>query len=335
MTASTLNPRDSQMRAALTLVALGSERAANVLRALPEDVAMKLVHEIEQLGPVDATTAQQVLATVADELQHRTVVGQGGPAYSLELSRRAFGAERAEAMIQARAGQARFVFLARGDAADVARVLSSEPLSIVALVLAHLEPAIAAGVIARFSTATMADVSMRLAQLRPVHESVITLVEEDLRMRLSPLLGQRIARFDGLQLLAQLMNNSTKELEQDLLGSMKETDPTLAEQLRELLFVFEDIARLADRAVQELLKAVDTRVLSVAMKSAPVIVTDKFFKNMSERARENLREEIEFLKGVKPSDIRDAQKQIVAVVRQLEAAGSIVIERAGGQDDGL
>ena len=76
MTTSTLNPRDSQMRAALTLVALGSDRAASVLRALPEDVAMKLVREIEQLGPVDATTAQQVLATVADELKHKTVIGE-------------------------------------------------------------------------------------------------------------------------------------------------------------------------------------------------------------------------------------------------------------------
>lgn len=335
MTASTLNPRDSQMRAALTLVALGSDRAANVLRALPEDVAMKLVREIEQLGPVDATTAQQVLATVADELKHKTVIGQGGPAYSLELTRRAFGAERADAIGAARASEIRFVFLARAEAADVARVLSSEPLSVVALVLAHLEPAVAAGVIARFPTTTMAEVSMRIAQLRPVHETVITLVEEDLRMRLGPLLGQRIARFDGLQLLAQLMNNSTKELEQELLGSMRDRDPSLADQLREMLFVFEDIARLADRGVQELLKAVDTRVLSVAMKSAPEIVTDKFFKNMSERARENLREEIEFLRGVKPSDIRDAQKSIVGIVRQLEAAGSIVIERAGGEDGGL
>ncbi|MEO8694898.1 MAG: FliG C-terminal domain-containing protein [Acidimicrobiales bacterium] len=335
MSATTLNPRDSQMRAALTLVALGSERAANVLRALPEEVAMKLVREIEHLGPVDAATAQQLLATVADELKHKTVVGQGGPAYSLELSRRAFGAERAEAMGLARAAESRFVYLSRAAAADVARVLSSEPLSVVALVLAHLEPAVAAGVMALLPTPVMAEVSMRIAQLRPVHETVITLVEEDLRVRLAPLLGQRIARFDGLQLLAQFMNNSTKELEQELLGSMRDRDPTLADQLREMLFVFEDIARLSDRGVQELLKAVDTRVLSVAMKSAPEIVTDKFFKNMSERARENLREEIEFLRGVKPTDIRDAQKSIVATVRQLEAAGSIVIERAGGDDGGL
>jgi flagellar motor switch protein FliG len=332
---ATLSANDPQMRAALTLVALGSERAANVLRALPEEVALKLVREIERLGPVDATTAQQVLATVADELKQKTVVAHGGPAYSLELSRRAFGAERAEALNQARANELRFAYLARAEAADVARVLSSEPSSIVALVLAHLEPAIAAGVMARLPSTMMADVSVRLAQLRPVHESVITLVEDDLRIRLAPLLGQRISRFDGVQLLAQLMNNSSKELEQSLLGSMRETNPTLADQLREMLFVFEDIARLADRAVQELLKAVDTRVLSVAMKSAPAIVTDKFFKNMSERARENLREEIEFLRGVKPTDIREAQKSIVAVVRQLEAAGSIVIERAGGDDDAV
>ena len=335
MTATTINTSDSHTRAALTLVALGSDRAANVLRALPEDVAMTLVREIERLGPVDATTAQQVLATVADELKHKTVVGHGGPAYSLELSRRAFGAERAEAMSLARANATRFAFLATAPAADVARVLSSEPLSIVTLVVAHLDPGIAAAVLARFPAPTMADVSLRLAQLRPVHEAVITLVEDDLRARLAPLLGQRIAHFDGLQLLAQLMNNSTKELEQELLVSMRDRDPELADQLREMLFVFEDIARLADRGVQELLKAVDTRVLSVAMKSAPAIVTDKFFKNMSERARENLREEIEFLRGVKPSDIRDAQKSIVSIVRQLEAAGTIVIERAGGEDGDL
>jgi len=335
MTAPTLSASDSQTRAALTLVALGSDRAANVLRTLPEEVAMRLVQEIDRLGPVDASTAQQLLTNVANELRQQSVVAHGGRAYSLELTRRAFGAERAEAMSQARERDTRFVFLARAAPADVARVLSSEPLSVVTLVLAHLEPGVAAAVISRFPSPTMAEVSMRLAQLRPVHETVITLVEEDLRQRLAPLLGQRIAHFDGLQLLAQLMNNSTKEMEQELLVSMRDRDPTLADQLREMLFVFEDIARLADRAVQELLKAVDTRVLSVAMKSAPAIVTDKFFKNMSERARENLREEIEFLRGVKPSDIREAQKSIVAVVRQLEAAGTIVIERAGGDDDGV
>jgi flagellar motor switch protein FliG len=135
-----------------------------------------------------------------------------------------------------------------------------------------------------------------------------------------------------VQLLAQLINNSDQEMERQLLRDMMTMNPELTEQLRDALFVFDDIARLGDRAIQEILKASDTRVLATAMKGADVTVNERIFKNLSERARENLREEIEFLRGLRPADIRDARKRVVGIIRQLEESGSITIERAGGED---
>lgn len=330
-TTTAVDPSDSRQRAALTLVALGPERAARVLRSMPEELAIELARDVARLGAIDATTARDVLVSVASELQREQGVVRGGPTYSRELVTRAFGEGHLDALARSRPN-GHFDFLAAASPDDAARVLAGEPPTVVVLVLAHVEPSAAAAILTRLPAADKAEVSLRLAQLGPVHADVIAMVDADLRERLAPLLDQRVSHFDGVQLLAQVMNNASQDLEREVLASLGARDPDLGGRLREALFVFDDVARLNDRAVQELLKALDTRVLSTALKNAPEAVEEKIFKNLSERARENLREEIEFLRGLKQSDIVDARKQVVAMVRELEEKGVIQIERAGGDD---
>jgi flagellar motor switch protein FliG len=325
---------ESRHRAALALVALGPERAAMMLRRLPQEEALALSDEVSRIGGIDANTARDVLAELAGSMKKKpTSVATGGPDYAQEILKRAFGAELAAAQRDPsgpRGSTRRFDYIERASGAEVVRMLETEPRPVIALVLAHLDPAKAADILSRLDGDLRADIGLRLAQLRTVPRKVVEMVDDDLRARLAALLVQHVTNFDGVQILAQLLNNADQDTERQLLRDMAAKNPELTEQLRDALFVFDDIERLNDRAIQEILKAADTRVLATAMKGADATITERIYKNLSERARENLREEVEFLRGLKPAEIKEARKRIVGIVRQLEEAGSITIERAGG-----
>lgn len=327
---------DSRHRAALALVALGPERAAQTLRRLPQDEALALSEEVARIGSIDATTARDILAELAGSVRKNTTVATGGPAYAQDIVSRAFGEDVAASRRPSStvAPAEVFDYIDKGRSADVVRLIDTEPPTVIALVLAHLKPTKAADLLSRLGPEARAEVGLRLAQLRAVPEKVVSMVDEDLRARIAALLTQHVTTFDGVQLLAQLINSADQEMERELLREMMSRDPNLTEQLRDALFIFDDIARLGDRAIQEILKATDTRVLATAMKNADAAVTERIYKNLSERARENLREEIDFLRGLRPADIRDARKKVVGIVRQLEESGAIVIERVG-LDDGV
>jgi flagellar motor switch protein FliG len=325
----------SRRKAALALVALGPERAAEVLKTFPEGEVVELAAEMANIGALNASDARLVLQEVATSLQDDNRVAAGGPAFAQTVLDRAFGAVQA-ADYSRRANESTgrpFAYLEQGSPVDVARAIAGEPAGIVTLALAHLPVERGSAILSALDPEVRADVALRLAELRAVHRSVISIVDADLRVRVAPLLDQPVVVFDGLDLLAQIVGGSSQAVEKQLLTDMAARDAEAAERVREVLFVFDDIVRLNDRGVQELLKNVDTRQLAVALKGADADVQETVFRNLSERARENLRDEIEILQGLRPSDIRDARKAVVAIVRQLEEAGTIIIERSGGDDD--
>jgi flagellar motor switch protein FliG len=324
----------SRRKAALALVALGPERAAEVMKTFPENAVIELAAEMSSIGSLNVADARQVLQEVAENLHEDRRVAEGGPAFAQAVLDRAFGADQA-ADYSRRASESRarpFAYLESGPALEVARAIGGEPPSVITLALAHLPIERGSAIVAGLAPEVRAEVALRMAELRAVHSSVIELVDNDLRIRVAPLLDQPVVVFDGLDLLAQIVGGSSQEVERRLLTDIAALDAAAAERVRDVLFVFDDIVRLNDRGVQELLKNVDTRQLAVALKGADANVQETVFRNLSERARDNLRDEIEILQGLRPTDIRDARKAVVAVVRELEEAGTIVIERAGGDD---
>jgi flagellar motor switch protein FliG len=162
---------------------------------------------------------------------------------------------------------------------------------------------------------------------------VIKEVDEDFATRLAPLLETNTQEIPGLTRLVDMLNLANRDTERELLASIAEADPELAERIREALFVFDDIAKLDDRGIQQVLKGVDSKDLATALKGADVEVTEAIMRNLSERARTNLQEEIEFLKNVRASDIAEARSKIVKVVRTLEEDGTIIIQR--GNEDAI
>src|SRR5581483_9107928 len=320
----------NHQKAAAVLVALGPERASLLLRNLDEDTVSALASEVAAIGQLPAGQTTALLRDVAQEIVGRRMVAEGGPGYARDLLQRVLGPERG-AELSRRLGpgahRAPFAWLAGAEAPVAARALLPEPPATVALALAHLDPEAAAGILVELPSEIRVDVATRIAGLEHVHPDVLAEVDADLEARLRPMLAERTTRIEGLSVLVGILNRGTRETEKDVLESIELSDPDLAGRIRDALFIFDDIARLDDRAIQQLLKSVESRDLSVAMKGAGDTVTACILRNLSERARENLLEEIEFLKGLRPAEIEEARTRIVRAVRTLEEAGTITIER--------
>jgi flagellar motor switch protein FliG len=321
-------------KVASVLVALGPERAAKLLKGLPPELVESLAKEtaaIEQLSPNEV---RSVLTEFAQELVARRLMAEGGLHYTLDLLTRTLGAERAAQLADRIDPERnrRFGYLSDAAPELAAMVLGAEPSSLIALALAHLDPTQAAKILKALPAEKQADVAVRLAGLEHVHADVVDELDEDFRARLTPLLNQPISAFEGVDLLVGVLHSSSQATEKLVLDRIRERDKELADKVRDALFTFTDITRLDDRAVQEVLKVVDTRDLAVALKETEDEVAERVFRNLSERARENLQDEIEFLRGVRKRDITEAQKRIIEVIRSLETAGTIQIEREGGDD---
>lgn len=319
----------NRQKAAAVLVALGPERASALLQTLDEDTVTDLAAEVAAIGALPAGHANAVLRDVAQEIVGRRMAATGGPGYAKELLSRVLGPDRA-GELSGRIGHGHgrpFAWLAAAEASVVARAIAPEPPATIALALAHLEPTAAAAILVELPGEIRGDVATRIASLQRVHPEVLTEVDADLEARIAPLLQEQTQRIEGLSVLVGILNQGTRETEKDVLESIELSDPDLASRIRDALFIFDDIARLDDRAIQQLLKSVESRDLAVAMKGAGDTVTACILRNLSERARENLLEEIEFLKGLRPGEIEEARTRIVRAVRTLEEAGTITIER--------
>lgn len=319
----------NRQKAAAVLVALGPERASSLLRTLDEADVSKLAAEVAALGALPAQDQSLLLQDVAQEIVGRRMIATGGPAYAKDLLARVLGEERASQLSSRLAAPARqpFTWLAAAEPVVAARALAPEPPATLALALAHLEPDAAAAILVELPADLQGEVATRVAALERVHPEVLAEVDTDLEQRLRPLLEERTTRIEGLSVLVGILNRGSRETEKQVLESIELTDPELASRIRDALFIFDDIARLDDRAIQQLLKSVDSKDLAVAMKGAGETVTACILRNLSERARENLLEEIEFLKGLRQTEIDEARTRVVRAVRVLEEAGTITIER--------
>lgn len=319
---------------ARVLVALGRDRAAAILQTFPEEMLPALAEAMTRVPPLEeddvAATLNGVLDKMSEPESH-----SGDLRYAVDVVGKAFGEQKALEVKEAINPTRRpFGFLTEADPALAARAIRREPIGSLALALASIDAASAARILKHMDEDMQAELHMRIAMLAPVNESLFHAVERDMRERITALVRpQGLAEIPGIDVVVEILGQVSKAVEKRVLEQIAERDEDLALQIKESLFVFEDIAGLDNRAIQEILKSVDTTDLSMALYPASEDVRDRFMSNLSTRARENLAEEIEFLRNPSAGDIKAAQKRIVAAVRALEESGSIRIERGGGDDD--
>ncbi len=318
-------------KAALLLVQLGREQAARVMAQLDESEIEELTTEIARLERIDPTTAQAVVEEFYASMGGST--GHGGIGFAQQVLEASLGRERAASMLErlatSLAGQP-FEFLQFADARQVVSLLANEHPQTIALVLAHLRPDHASAIITGLPPAVAGDVAHRIALMERASPDVVAVVAENLQRKASAVLStQEMATVGGVQPLVEIINRTDPTTEKLILEGLESRDSALADEVRSRMFVFADIVLLEERAIQLVLRGVETNVLATALKGVEGEVRDKILRNLSERARENLVEEMELLGPVRLSMVEDARAAVVQVIRRLEESGQIVIRREG------
>ena len=322
-------------KAAILLMQAGKERASMVLRALREQEVAEIMAEVARLHHLEVNEIEEVLNEFSEIHTARAHVAQGGYSTARELLEASFGGSKADEILDnlgVTMVAAPFEFLRRADTRQVLTYLQDEHPQTIALVLAHMHPDAAAMVLSSLPEELQRDVALRIAKMDRTSPEVIEQVEAILERKLSTVIQQSdFAQAGGLQTLVDILNSSDRGTERLILEGLESEDGELADEVRNRMFVFEDIQGLDDRSIQLVLRAVDAKELAVALKGVDQKVRNKVMKNMSERAAANLAEEIQLLGPIKLKTVEEAQNGIVRVIRTLEESGQI--DMARGNDE--
>jgi len=319
----------SLRKAAILLISLPEDDAAKLLAKLTPKQAELVSMEIAQLRSVPPEEQDRVILEFA-ESKPRGVVRKGGLEVVQTLLERALGRQASETLDNVRQAIAAlpFGFLRRVDPQNILTFLSEEHPQTIALVLCHLPAQLAAQVLSGLPASVQMSVVRRIANMGQTSPEILKSVEEALASRLENVMNQSLERAGGVATVAEILNVADRATERALLENLAQEDPELVEQIRRLMFVFDDIAKLSDKDIQTLLKHVETQQWAMALKGASEELRQKILGNMSQRAAAMLLEEIEYLGPKRLSEVEAVQQQIVDIVRQLEEAGQITTQPA-------
>ncbi len=323
-----------RQKAAALLISLGSELSANVLKHFKESEIETLTVEIFQLEKVSEDTKDQVMEECYHMALARDFITSGGMDYARDMLMRALGPNRAQEVIERLAASRRpqrFSFARESDPNQLAQFVSNEHPQTIALILSHLQPAHAAQTMTNLPVEMRTEVALRIATMDRTPPEVVEQVEEVLKRKLSSVITRDFTSVGGTQFLVNILTNVDRGTEKQILEYLDETNADLAAEVRKLMFVFDDLVRLDDRSLQRVLREVDSKDLALAMRGVGEELQEKIFRNQSSRAAQALREEMEIAGPVRLRQVEEAQQRIVNVVRRLDDAEEIVIQR-GGED---
>jgi flagellar motor switch protein FliG len=326
-------------KAAILLVAIGEERAGQIFGYLGENEVEALSLEIAKSRKVPNEICRDIIGEAVDTVLAEDYIAEGGVEYARSILERSLGANRAEEVIGRLAATIErrpFEFLRRTPPEQIYVFLRNESPQTIALVVANLHTTLAAAVLAQLEPEEQAEVALRVARMAETRPEVVSQVETVMKQKLSSIVAQDYAAAGGVKSLADILNHSDRTTERNVLDELAKTESELADEVRLLLFTFEDVVKLDDRSIQMVLKEVDQKDLAIALRGVSEDVRSRIFSNMSERGAELLKEEIDFQPPQRKRVIEEAQGRIVGVVRRLEEAGAVVISRgSGGGDDEL
>lgn len=325
---------NGRQKAAIFLISIGSERAADILRFLTEREVEALSAEMASMWRVKSETTRAVIAELAEQFSAKDYFALGGPEFAREVLEHLLGPERAEEIIGSLAASAElrpFDFLRRTPPEQIATFLADEAPQTQALVVASLHVTLGAHVLAALPPEQQADVALRIATMSDTNPGVVEDIERGLRLKLSNVLTQEFSSAGGIDSLAEILNRAGRSTERNVLEAVAEQDRELAEEIRQRLFTFDDIVVLSDRDIQLVLREVDQKDLGLALRGVGAEVADRIFQNMSTRGAEMLREDLETSQPQRRAVVEEAQGRIVGAIRRLEEAGTITLGR-GGED---
>src|SRR4051794_33725199 len=325
-------------KAAALLVAIGEERAGEIFRHLGESEVETLSLEIAKAPKVPTSLCRDIITEAVETVLAEEYIAEGGVDYARSVLQRSLGGSRADEIIGRLAATIErrpFEFLRRTPPEQIHVFLKNESPQTIALVVANLHTALAAQVLALLGPEDQADVATRVATMGETRPDVVAQIETVMKQKLSTVIAAEYSTAGGVKSLADILNHVDRTTERNVLDQLAASNGELADEVRLLLFTFEDVVKLDDRSIQMVLKEVDQKDLAVALRGVSDEVKQRIFANMSERGAELLQEEIDFQPPQRRRVIEEAQGRIVGIVRRLEESGAIILSRgsAGGGDE--
>src|SRR4051812_33397985 len=324
-----------RQRVAAVLVALGPEKAGEILKHMSDGEVQSLSAEMANLRRIPPDTASAVLDELVYTVQADEIAAMVGTDFARAALEASLGKSRADEVLEAlaaRDGARPFSFRRKTPPDQICAFLAEESPQTIALVIASLHSTLGARVLASLSPDLQTNVALRIATMSDANPEVIRELEEGLRTKLATVLNTDLTDTGGVESLAMILNNAGRSTERNVLQAMERTHADLADEIRQLLFTFDDIVGLPDRDIQLVLREIDQKDLALALRGVDDEVRDKMMGNLSSRAAELVRDDMETMGPQPKSAVEEAQSNIVAAVRRLEDAGQISLAR-GDEDE--
>lgn len=324
-------------KAAIFLACLGPEKAGKVMSSMSDSEVESMTLDLSGLESIESEVRAAILEQFYQMAVANKVVTQGGLDYARTMLEKAFGAEKTVQILSRLQSSLRdvpFDFLKRADPGQIVTFIQDEHPQTISLILAHLPAPTAAIIISALTPEIQTEVIVRIATMERTPPEVVREVERVLERKMASVFSQGFTFAGGVKEVAEILNSIERSSEKNIMSDLEQRDPELASEIAKLMFTFEDLVFVDDGGIQKALREIDSKDLALALKGATEEVKDKIFRNMSERARGMIQEEMSFMGPQRLRNVEEAQQKIVGAIRTLEESGEIVIEgRGGGGED--
>jgi flagellar motor switch protein FliG len=323
-------------KTAILMITLGSDIAGEVLKHLDEDEVQLIGREVAKVHSLPSDTAEKILEEFYEMSVAHDYVLKGGIDYARKVLVNAFGPDHAKKMLDRLmktlgSETANFDALQKTDPQQLAKFIHSEHPQTIALILSHLNPSQAAGLLNSLPPEMRADVALRMANLDQISPEIISKIAAVIGVKLKALGELSREAYGGVRAVAEMFNRLDSNSSKEILDKIELSDNHLADTIRHLMFVFEDLLLLDQNAVKEVLAKVDRKVLTVALKGTSDQIKNHITQAMSQRGAEMLKEDMDALGPIKIKEVEAGQQQIIAIVRQLESEGTISLKGTAGE----
>lgn len=323
-------------RAAILLVALGDKVSPPVLKILTENEIELLTLEIANMRDIPPEVEERIIKDASTIMMAQKYISQGGVDYARDLLEKALGRDRTNDILRRLEGSLQttgFGMLRNIDPKQLINFIQNEHPQTISLIMTQLPPQSAAAILSDLPSEVQADVSFRIATMEKISPDVINELEVMLERQFEDVGTGDLSFSGGTKTIAEILNLVEASAEKGIMETMESENPDLASEIKNLMFVFEDIILLDNRSIQRILKEVETKDLAIALKAASDEVKEKIFTNISERVAAMIKEEMEFMGPMRLSDVEAVQQKIVEVIRRLQDEGQIIITGRGGKEE--
>ena len=322
-------------KAAMVLSSIGTANASAVYKHFSEEEIEKLTLEVAKMDYWPVNVVSEVLNDFYELCLTQKVISEGGVEYAREILEKAFGPDQASQLFDRITKQLKskaFAFVRKADYKNLLAMVQNEHPQTIALVLSYARSDQASAILSELPKDVRIEVVERIAKMDSASPEVVKSVEQTLERKFASLITTESMEVGGINYIADVMNNVDRSTEKFIFDELSMRDPKLADEIRQKMFVFEDIVNLDSTSIQAFLNEVDSKDLAIAIKGTTSEVAEAIYANMSTRKRESTQTDVEYLHNVRMRDVEEAQQRIVSVIRRLEEEGVLTISKSG-QDE--